>query len=257
MEKAINFKSSDNTERAGIFSGDFENITAPVFILCHGHGSHKNSKTFVSLKEKLDGDGISTFRFDFFGHGESEGKLEDINCTRAIDDVLCAIRFLQKDGYRKIGLVGSSFGGFAAIIAASKTPEIFALALKSPALDYSAWKKRMIRDFGENWERDRHVVFTTSSVRCILDSERLDAFVKDALKYNPFEAAKRVTAPAFVVHGGNDEIAPLELSQKFSEIMPNCELSAVDGADHEYTINNTFDKMIGALAEFIIRISKK
>lgn len=255
MEKKLYFKCLDGAKRAAIFSGDFENKSSPVFILCHGHGSHKNSKTFVSLKEKLEKHGVSTFRFDFFGHGESEGKLEDITCTKAIDDILCAVRFLQQEGYSKIGLVGSSFGAFASIVVAAQTPEIFALAMKSPALDYSNWKGRMIRTYGKNWESERRVVFTTSSAQCMLDGEHLDAFVSDAMRYNLFAAAKNIKIPSCIVLGGNDEIASPELSRKFSQIIPNCMLSIIEGADHEYTNTGTFDKMIAALAKFIIHIS--
>lgn len=255
MEKAIHFFNSNGARIAAILQDSSGKKDAPVFILCHGHGSHKNSKTFVSLKEKLEKQGISTFCFDFSGHGESEGKLEDITCTKAIDDISRAVRFLQKEGYPKIGLVGSSFGAFASIVVAAQTPEIFALAMKSPALDYSNWKGRMIRTYGKNWERERRVVFTTSSVQCMLDSEHLDAFVKDASQYNLFAISKNIKIPVSIVHGGNDEVAPPELSKKISQIIPNCTLSIIGGADHEYTNNGTFDKMIGAFEKFIIHVS--
>lgn len=255
MEKAIHFFNSNGSKLAAIVQCSSEKKDVPIFILCHGHGSHKNSKTFASLKEKLEKHGVSTFRFDLSGHGESEGKQEDITCTKAIDDVLCAVRFLQKEGYSKIGLVGSSFGAFASIVVASRTPEIFALAMKSPALDYSAWKGRMIRTYGKNWESERRVVFTTSSMQCILDSGHLDAFVSDAMRYNLFAVAKNIKIPSCIVHGGNDEVAPLELSRKISQIIPNCTLSIIDGADHEYTNTGAFDKMIDALEKFIIHVS--
>ena len=87
-------------------------------------------ETMLNQKE------ISTFRFDFYGHGESEGKFEDITLSEAINDVHKAIHFLINAGYERIGLVGSSFGGFASLIAASELPELILLALKSPVSDY-------------------------------------------------------------------------------------------------------------------------
>ncbi|GAH38486.1 unnamed protein product, partial [marine sediment metagenome] len=87
-------------------------------ILCHGFSTCKDSYTYVRLEEILNGKGISTFRFDFFAHGESEGEFEDITISEAVDDILNAIRFLKESGYLKIGLVGSSFGGIASVIVA-------------------------------------------------------------------------------------------------------------------------------------------
>ena len=90
----------------------------------------------MRLEEILNKNGISTFRFDFFGHGESEGKFEEITTSEAVDDIQNAIQFLKASGYKKMGLVGSSFGGLASIIAASKTNDLYVLALKSPVSDY-------------------------------------------------------------------------------------------------------------------------
>lgn len=53
-----------------------------------------------------------------------------------MDDILQAVEFIKQSGHQKIGLVGSSFGGMASIMAASKTPDLSVLALKSPVSDY-------------------------------------------------------------------------------------------------------------------------
>jgi hypothetical protein len=64
-------------------------------------------------------------------------------------------------GYEKVGLVGSSFGGLASLIAASKTNDIYILVLKSPVSDYmelhkwrntpiNEWKQKGYRDYSTN-----------------------------------------------------------------------------------------------------------
>ncbi len=44
-----------------------------VVILCHGSNSSKESLTYVNFAKRISDINISTFRFDFSGHGESEG----------------------------------------------------------------------------------------------------------------------------------------------------------------------------------------
>lgn len=254
MEKLVNFQNSKGTKLVGLIDNPSEKKDTPVFILCHGHGSNKNSKTFVLLKERVSREGVSTFRFDFYGHGESEGKFEGINATQAVDDITSAVNFLKNEGYSKIGLVGSSLGAFASIVVAARTPTILALALKSPTLDLKIWKERMIGKFGQDWEQNRYIVFKTSSVERKLAEAQLDAFVADGLKYDIFQTARDVKSLTLIVHGEKDETVPIETSKKMSAIIPNCKLVVIEGADHEYTVGHAFDQMIEALAQFLLTV---
>ena len=49
-----------------------------IAILCHGFLSSKTSSTNNALTRMLIAQGIATFRFDFFGQGESEGPFDQI-----------------------------------------------------------------------------------------------------------------------------------------------------------------------------------
>src|SRR3989344_1347443 len=87
-----------------------------IVILCHGFSSSKDSRTYVELEKIFNNKGLAIFRFDFYGHGESEGKFEDITLSEAAHDIEQAFSFLWKKGYKKIYLVGSSFGGAASVL---------------------------------------------------------------------------------------------------------------------------------------------
>jgi len=43
--------------------------------------------------------------------------------SETVDDVRSAVLFLKSSGYDRMGLVGSSFGGFASILAAGQSNE--------------------------------------------------------------------------------------------------------------------------------------
>src|SRR5207249_6453453 len=101
-------------------------------VLCHGFLSNKNSKTNQALTALLPPQGIGTFRFDFFGQGESEGPFERITVSLAVSQALAALDLMHSKSYRKLALVGSSFGGMVSLLAAAKRPEVSCLALKCP-----------------------------------------------------------------------------------------------------------------------------
>ena len=114
MEEKLYFQNSKGNKLCGILSNPTGDKTRPIIILCHGFNSSKNSSTNTALKLILSRNNISSFRFDFFAHGESEGNFEDLTQSEAVDDALQAIKFIKNLGYTKIGLFGSSFGGLAA-----------------------------------------------------------------------------------------------------------------------------------------------
>ena len=136
MEEKVYFNDSKGITICGILSNLTSSKTKPVIILCHGFGPGKESRTSIRLQEVLNSHEISTFRFDFFGHGESEGNLAEITISKAVNDILNAISFLKKQDYSRIGLFGSSFGGICSILVASKSDDLFVLALKSPVSNY-------------------------------------------------------------------------------------------------------------------------
>ena len=90
--------------------------TNRIAVLCHGFLSGKNSTTNKTLTCMLTERGIATFRFDFFGQGDSDGPFEKITTTLAVQQTQAALDLVAANGYDRIGLVGSSFGGLVAIL---------------------------------------------------------------------------------------------------------------------------------------------
>jgi len=218
MEK-IYFKNSKGDRLCGILSAAGE----PLAILCHGLCSSKESRTSRRLEEILNRNGISTFRFDFFGHGESDGRLEDLTISEAVDDVMNAVLFLKGRGYSKVGLFGSSFGGLATLISASRVHDLLFLALKSPVSDFR--------------ELDPELA--------IRDSEN-----------NAYEIAEKIGCPVLIVHGDADDVVPVEQSIKLEKLIKNCRLEIIRGADHDYSREEDFERMIKLISEFIIKTCK-
>ncbi len=118
MEERIIFENSKGNKLVGILSKARDD--GPLVILCHGLNSGKDSNTNIALNEVFLENNISSFRFDFFAHRDSEGEMEDRSVSEFVDNIMKAIEFVKSKGYGPLGLCGESFGGVASPIAASK-----------------------------------------------------------------------------------------------------------------------------------------
>jgi dipeptidyl aminopeptidase/acylaminoacyl peptidase len=248
--RKIFFRSSKNHELCGILSNPTSDKDRPIILLCHGFTTSKDGRTYVRLEEILNRKKFSTFRFDFFGHGESSGEFADITVTEAVDDVQSAIRFVKDSGYGRIGLVGSSFGGFASILAAGRSDDVFVLALKSPVSDY----------LGLLIARDHDIDIETWRKECSIPVEGADgeslrlkySFFEDAERINGYAFAENIKVSTLIVHGDRDETVPLTQSQKTADLIPNCRLEIIEGADHTYSDPQHFEQMLDLISDFII-----
>ncbi len=244
------FLDSHGKKICAIISGPAGNKGNPIIVFGHGFASSKDSQTEKRLEKILNERGILTFRFDFFGRGESDGKPEDITISKAVDNIMDVLDYLKGHGYRKMGLCGFSFGGIASLMAASRRKDLYLLALKSPVSDYtdkmdtqhdiSSWKKR-----GYTY----HVSGKGQKTKLNY------AFYEDARKHDGYVAARKIKVPTLIVHGDQDISVPVEQSMKTSKLLENCEFVIIPGADHQYSNQEHFEKMLKTVSDFIIKNS--
>jgi len=253
MKEKLFFKNSKGNKLCGILSNPTSQKRTPIIILCHGFSTSKDGRTYLRLEEILNNNGISTFRFDFFGHGESEGKFEEITTSEAVDDIQNAIQFLKASGYKKIGLFGSSFGGMASIIAASKTNDLYVLALKSPVSDYLGKISSQEDEQEIKVWKEKGFIYVTAP-----DGRRLKlnySFFEDAERVNGYQSSKKIKIPTLIVHGDKDETVPIEQSKKTASLIENCRLEIIKGGDHTYSKADNFEKMLDLISKFVIKNS--
>ena len=89
---------------------------APLVVMAHGFKSSKigPSRYFVPLARTLAARGVSTFRFDQPGSGDSEGDFEDSSFDLWVDVIVHIARGFATEG-RRIALLGQSMGGTATV----------------------------------------------------------------------------------------------------------------------------------------------
>ncbi|OGM60230.1 hypothetical protein A2892_04270 [Candidatus Woesebacteria bacterium RIFCSPLOWO2_01_FULL_39_10b] len=249
MEK-VYFNNSKGDRLCGVISNPASDKSRPIVIMAHGFSTSKNSDTYVSLSKNLDSHKISSFRFDFYGHGESEGKFEDVTVSEAVDDILQAIKYLKKQGYKKIGLMGGSFGGIASIMAASKSEKLYLLVLKSPVSNYleKEMETKSEKEL-EDWKNLGYRNYESGDGRKL----KLNyTFYEDFKNNDGFKAAPRIKTPTLIVHGDKDETVPYSQSVKTSKLIPNCKLYTVKGANHHYDGEGLKEAALRVMTKFIV-----
>lgn len=92
-------------------------------VFCHGFRGEKTgpNRTFVRTARRLAQCGISSFRFDQYGSGDSPGDFRESRFDRWISTI-CALIQHQRQLGRRVALLGQSMGATAAICAAAREP---------------------------------------------------------------------------------------------------------------------------------------
>ncbi len=254
MEQKIWFSDSKGNKLCSLLSNPTKSLEKPIFIICHGFASSKSSPVYSELVDTLKKNNISTFRFDFYGHGESQGNFEDITISKAVDNILHAIKFIKSLGYKKIGLIGTGFGGISSMVVASKTKDLFLLVLRSPISNYREVStiKNMSKEEMEEWKSTGYKVYINHQGKRL----RLNySFYEDLKNNDGYKAAKKIKIPTLIVHGDRDEQVSVVQSEKTSEIIKKSKLVIVKGADHLYSDKKHFSEMLKTITEFIVKNS--
>ena len=96
------------------------------FVFCSPFAEEKlwTHRVFVSFAREMAHRGYFVLRFDYMGHGDSEGDFEDSTIESRLSDIKCAVRTLKektKNG-ATVGLLGLRLGAtLAALVAENET----------------------------------------------------------------------------------------------------------------------------------------
>lgn len=226
--------------------------TTGLVVLCHGFLSGKNSTTNTTLTRLLNNQGLATFRFDFFGQGESDGPFEEITTTLAIEQTETVLDLVAAKGYDRIGLVGSSFGGLVAILTTARRQDIACLALKCPVVDFA---EELRLTFGPEELARWQATDTIPNIMGGSDRIRLRyRFYEDCLQQIAYGPAEQISVPTLIVQGKQDECVPLHQSRRLHDVLGGQKrLDLLPDADHQFTRENDFRQMTVSISEWLVR----
>lgn len=87
----------------------------PMVIICHGFTGNKDELLLRTLADSLERQGVGSIRFDFNGHGRSDGLFEQMTVPNEIVDTKHVLEYVEHLDYvNRIALAGHSQGGVVA-----------------------------------------------------------------------------------------------------------------------------------------------
>ena len=81
----------------------------PMVIICHGFTGNKDELLLRTLADSLERLGVGSIRFDFNGHGRSDGLFEQMTVPNEIVDTKHVLEYVEHLDYvNRIALAGHS-----------------------------------------------------------------------------------------------------------------------------------------------------
>jgi dipeptidyl aminopeptidase/acylaminoacyl peptidase len=198
----------------------------PAIVLPHGGPSARDVWGFDWLSQFYASRGFVVLQPEFrgsFGYGDAWFQQNGFKSWKvAIGDVLAAGHWLVAQGMadpQKLGILGWSYGGYAALQSAVVEPGLFKAAVAiAPVTDLAMAKEEFRRTTGYN---------------------ETSAFIGDGphvREGSPLQNAARIKAPVLLFHAALDRNVSIEESKSMAERMKavggRCELVTWDDLDH-------------------------
>ncbi|KAL6226698.1 hypothetical protein ACLB2K_000659 [Fragaria x ananassa] len=221
-----------------------------LVILCHGARSHKGDNIMTKLALALEKEGISAFRFDFAGNGESEGTFQFGHYWREVDDLRAVIQHFSRTNHTVSAIIGHSKGGDEVLLYASKYGDVRTVVNVSGRYDLNGGLDlRLGKNFMERIKKQEYLDIKdkTGSFDCRVTEESL----LDRMNTNMHESCLKIAKDCRVltVHGSEDDVIPVGDALEFAKIIPNHKLQVIQGADHYYSDHQA--KLASSILDFL------
>ena len=225
----------------------------PMVIFCHGFSGTKDGPMFELIADTLQAHGIASIRFDFNGHGESEGEFKDMTVPNEIEDAKKVVEYVRDLRYvSELAIVGHSQGGVVASMTAGQLseelgePAFKAVALMAPA---AVLRDDAIRG---NTMGKQYDPFNPGEYVELWGGLKLGGqYIRTAFSLPIYETAAKYQGSALIIHGNADRVVPYTYGERFHEIWPKSELVIQEYFDHGFSQN--IYRTTDIVSEFLIK----
>ena len=211
----------------------------PMVVFCHGFGGTKDGPLFELICDTLQAHGIASIRFDFNGHGESEGEFKDMTVPNEIEDAKKVVEYVRDLRYvSDLAIAGHSQGGVVAAMTAGQLseelgePAFKAVALMAPA---AVLREDAIRG---NTMGKMYDPFDPGEYVELWGGMKLGGdYIRTAFNLPIYETAAKYQGPALVIHGNADRVVPYTYGERFHQVWPKSEYVMQEYFDHGFSQN--------------------
>ncbi len=230
MEKQIDFRNPGGEVLKGTLHIPGKPGGAGV-VVGHCFTCSRNIRLLRDLCARLAESGLLALRFDFSGNGQSQGIFSESTYTKQIDEMAAAVRFLEGEGARRLGLAGHSMGAAIAVLSGDRIDEIGAVCAVAGRSSGLGARHFLSGEQRRELDETGRVTFESRG----RSLELTETFFSDAGGYDIAGVIREYEKPLLVVHGEADKIIPVEEAHFAENLNPgSTELFIVPGADHMF-----------------------
>lgn len=207
----------------------------PTVVFLGGLKSDMEGSKALHLEAWARRSGRAFLRFDYSGHGQSSGVFEE-GCIGDWAEDAAAMLVARTTG--PVVLVGSSMGGWIALLTARTMPDRLAgLVTIAAAPDFTedAWWMEMSETEKAQMARVGHIERPSEYE----DSPYIITrrFIEDGRNQLVLRAPLPLSMPVRFLHGTGDATVPTALALRLLDHAegPDMRLTLVDGADHRFS----------------------
>jgi dipeptidyl aminopeptidase/acylaminoacyl peptidase len=223
-------------------------VDKPIATILHPHGGPgaREMDGFDYWTSFFSNQGYAVFRPNFrgssgYGYKFAQSQMKGWGLTMQ-DDLTDATHWLIDEKIadpKRICIVGASYGGYAAAMAAVKTPDLFKCAISFAGV--SDLKKLV-----NNSRRYTNSKFVKNQIGS--DSDDLEA-------RSPYFQAAKIKTPLLLLHGEDDRVVDVEQSRRFAEELedlakPVTYIEYANG-DHYLSIQRNRHQVFEVMGEFL------
>ena len=205
----------------------------PMVMLLHGFTGNKNNRPLTDTADLLEKNGIASIRFDFNGHGDSDGDFVNMTVLNEIEDARKVFEYVKALDYvSSVSIGGHSQGGVVTSMLAGQlgAENVRAVVLFAPA---AVLRDDAIRGnvMGTAYDAGN----PPESVKIFGRFDLGRDYMVTSQTLPIYETAGKFTGRVCVIHGTADRIVPYTYGERYHKIYANSELHLLDGADHGFT----------------------
>lgn len=211
----------------------------PLVIICHGFSGNCQRPFINDLSQSIVAQGMATLRFDFNGHGHSDGEFKDMTVLNEIDDLKDVIAWARRQPWVKdISLVGHSQGGVVVSMVSGelgdKVIKAEVLLAAAAVLRDDALRGNTMGALYDPWNfKGEYIELPHSPEAGALQLGK--SYVETAIRLPIYETAANYTGPTLIVQGTHDQIVPYTYAERYNEKISNSELKLIPDENHVFS----------------------
>jgi pimeloyl-ACP methyl ester carboxylesterase len=225
-----------------------------TFVWLCGFKSDMTGGKAVAVEAWAQGEGHGALLFDYSGHGQSGGRFEEGTISAWREDALAAID-AQTEG--PLVLVGSSMGGWMALLAAMARPErVRGLVLIAPAPDFT--EKLMWPEFTP--EQQAEIMGEGFTLRPSAYGEPYSitrALIEDGRQWSILDKDIPFSGPVRILQGMQDADVPWghALALTTALTADDLVLTLIKDGDHRLSRDEDIARLLAACSEVADRVT--